>query len=69
MDWSTMRVRLHAAPGFGGDENRDKRKNWIAAALGYEKYFEGLNLFTAYQRADAEQLAHVEQQLALLERP
>jgi hypothetical protein len=67
MDWVTMRARLHAVPGFGGDANKAKRKEWIWRALGHVE--EPANLFTAYQRADAEQLGHVEKLLGQLEFP
>jgi hypothetical protein len=58
--WDEMRNRLHRVPGFEGEANKRRRKEWIAGALGYRLEHMPANLFTAYQRADAEQLGHVE---------
>lgn len=67
MDWDTMRARLHAVTGFGGEANKAKRKAWIATALGL-KGAPPKDLFGAYARAGAEQQLHVARCLEELER-
>lgn len=72
MDWESMRARLHAVPGYGGAANKGKRKEWIAAALGYRDSKPAnlflANLFLAYSRAGAEGQLHVSRCLEELER-
>lgn len=58
MDWDSMRARLHAVPGFGGDANKGRRRAWIAAALGLSG-IPPKDLFGAYARAGAQQQLHV----------
>ncbi len=68
MDWTAMRARLHAVPGFGGDANKARRKDWIARALGYREWGPALDLFKAYAQATPEQRLHVERCLEEMER-
>ena len=68
LPWETMRARLHAVPGFGGDANKAKRKMWIARALGFIVEQESRDLFRAYHRAGAAELLHVARCLEELER-
>lgn len=67
MDWDSMRARLHAVPGYDGEANKAKRKDWIAAALGYRDT-KPENLFQAYARAGAEGQLHVARCLEEMER-
>lgn len=61
--WEDLHKRLNRA--LPGDANKAARREWLKAALGYVDM--PANLWSAYGRADGEQLGHVERRLEQLE--
>ena len=66
MNWDELRARLHAVPSMAGDANKGARVAWMAQALGFTE--RPANLWLAFERASAEQRAHVDDLLCALER-
>lgn len=66
LPWAELRARLHAVPGFGGDQAKGKRKAFIQDALGLKG--PPPDLFKAYVSAGPTAQLHVVRCLEELER-